>query len=213
MKNQIHINSLGQNRIDYIVYHNPDKVSNLLYQYGFEPPKDQKHLAEAVKELARNKGRKVIKELIQLHPDKDAILKLSESQEDSFCGACSNDSYNNESNFCSSCGHSNYSGSGDEDNFLNQFGGYKDKELERYYQGIVKRSNADPENKNLAQEVQMVWNELRTRKEALKKEEEPKTEKPKSFGVTKDDLILFGVVFIAGALVGHGLKFNVTNVK
>lgn len=213
MRNQTSTKILGQNRIDYIVYHNPDEVSSLLYQYGFEPPKDHEHLAEAVKELARKKGRKVIKELIQLHPDKDAILKLNEPKEDGFCGACSNDSYNTESNFCSSCGHSNYAGSGDEDSFLNQFGGYKDKELEKYYQGIVKRSNADPENKNLAQEVQMVWNELRTRKEALKKEEEPKTEQPKSFGVTKDDLILFGVVFIAGALVGHGLKFNVTNVK
>lgn len=213
MKNTLPTPSLAQNRIDYIVYHNPDDVAKLLFDYGFEAPEDPTHLAEAIKELTRKKGRKVIKELIQLHPDKDAILKLNTAQEDNFCGACSNDSYNTESNFCRACGHSNYAGTGDEDSFLNQFESYDDKALERYYQTIVKRSNANAEDKNLAQEVQMVWNELRIRKEAKKKEEEPKPHTQKTFSITKDELILFGVVFIAGALVGHGLKFNINNVK
>ncbi len=213
MKKQSHSNTLGQNKIDYIVYHNADAVSNLLEQYGFEVPENPKHLAEAIKELARKKGRKVIKELLLLHPDKDIILKLNLPKEDGFCGACSNDSYNNENNYCTSCGHSNYAGSGTEDSFLSQFESYKDKELERYYQTIVKKSNANPQDKNLAQEVQMVWNEIRTRKLTLKKEDEPKPEASKSFSITKDEMLLFGVVFIAGALVGHGLKFNFSNVK
>jgi uncharacterized protein YecT (DUF1311 family) len=213
MKKQSQTNKLGQNRIDYIVYHNSDDVSKLLEQYGFEAPENPKHLAEAIKELSRKKGRKVIKELIDLHPDKDVILKLNQPKEDGFCGACSNDSYNTESNYCASCGHSNYAGSGNEDSFLSQFESYKDKELERYYQTIVKKSNANPQDKNLAQEVQMVWNEIRTRKLALKKEDEPKPRVSKSFSITKDEMILFGVVFIAGALVGHGLKFNFSNVK
>lgn len=213
MNKQTNINNLGQNRIDYIVYHNASDVSNLLERYGFEAPDNPKHLAEAIKELARKKGRKVIKELILLHPDKEAILKMNEPKEDSFCGACSNDSYNIEGNFCKACGHSNYSGSGDENSFLSQFENYKDKELERYYQTIVKKSNAKPSDKNLAQEVQMVWNEIRTRKLALKKEEETKPDTKKGFSITKDEMILFGVVFIAGALVGHGLKFNFSNVK
>ena len=213
MKKQSHSNTLGQNRIDYIVYHNADAVSKLLEQYGFEAPGNAKHLVEAIKELTRKKGRKVIKELLQLHPDKEVILKLNLPKEDGFCGACSNDSYNNENNYCTSCGHSNYSGSGNEDSFLSQFESYKDKELERYYQTIVKKSNANPQDKNLAQEVQMVWNEIRTRKLTLKKEDESKPEVSKSFSITKDEMILFGVVFIAGALVGHGLKFNFSNVK
>lgn len=204
---------LGQNRIDYIVYHNATEVSLLLENYGFAAPENPIYLAEAIKELTRKKGRKVIKELIQLHPDKDAILKLNEAKEDSFCGACSNDSYNTEGNFCKACGHSNYAGAGDEKSFLSQFENYKDRELERYYQTIVKKSNAAPQDKNLAQEVQMVWNEIRTRKLALKKEETTKPAVTKSFSITKDELILFGVVFIAGALVGHGLKFNFSNVK
>jgi len=213
MKKESNINNLGQNRIDYIVYHNATDVSQLLERYGFEAPENPTHLAEAIKELARKKGRKVIKELILLHPDKEAILKMNEPKEDSFCGACSNDSYNTDGNFCKACGHSNYAGSGDENSFLSQFENYKDKELERYYQTIVKKSNANPKDKNLAQEVQMVWNEIRTRKLALKKEEETKPEGSKSFSITKDEMILFGVVFIAGVLVGHGLKFNYSNVK
>jgi hypothetical protein len=54
---------------------------------------------------------------------------------------------------------------------------------------------------------------VRIRKEAKKKVEEPKPQPHKSFSVTKDELLLFGVVFIAGALVGHGLKFNIANGK
>ena len=213
MKKQSNTNHLGQNKIDYIVFHNATDVSKLLENYGFEAPKHPKHLAEAIKELARKKGRKVIKELIKLHPDKQAILSISKSEEDSFCGACSNDSYNTEGNFCKACGHSNYAGAGDEKSFMSQFENYKDRELERYYQTIVKKSNANPQDKNLAQEVQMVWNEIRTRKLAIKKEEATAPESSKRFGITKDELILFGVVFIAGALVGHGLKFNFSNVK
>ena len=213
MKQHSNSITLAQNRIDYIVYHNADDVSNLLEQYGFEAPENPKHLVEAIKELTRKKGRKVIKELLQLHPDKDAILKVSKSDEDNFCGACSSDSYNTEGNYCKSCGHSNYAGSGTEDSFLSQFENYSDKELERYYQTIVKKSNANPQDKNLAQEVQMVWNEVRTRKLALKKVETPKSEPSNGFRITKDELLLFGVVFIAGALVGHGFKFNFSNVK
>lgn len=212
MKQQTNATTLGQNRIDYIVYHNTDAVSNLLEEYGFEAPKHPKHLAEAIKELTRKKGRKVIKELIQLHPDKEAILKSSTEKQQKSCDACSNDSYNTEGNYCTSCGHSNYIGLGNEDSFLSQFEDYKDKELERYYKTIVKKSNANPKDKNLAQEVQMIWNEIRTRKLAIK-QEETKPEPSKRFSVTKDELILFGVVFIAGALVGHGLKFNFSNVK
>lgn len=210
MKNN---NTFGQNSIAYIVYHNTEDAAKLLHTYGFEPPKDQHHLVDAIKELARKKGRKVIKDLLRIHPDKQAILKINKPKEDGYCGSCSNNSYNDEGNFCTSCGHSNYAGSGDEDSFLDQFGTYKDKELEKYYQGIVRRSNLDPNNKNLAQEVQMVWNELRKRKETSKKEETTSQEKPKQFSMTRDELILFGVVFIAGTLVGHGLKFNFNNGK
>ncbi|WP_346881296.1 hypothetical protein [uncultured Algibacter sp.] len=203
---------LAQNKIDYIVFHNTKKVSELLYNQGFEPPKDPVELVEAIKELTRKKGRKFLEELVQLHPDKNAILSLNTSKKTSNCGACKKDNYDDKGNYCANCGHSNYMGSGDEDSFLGQFDSYKDTELEKYYRGIVRKSNEAPENKNLAQEVQMIWNEIRQRK-AKQKSTEQTSQHAKDRGITKDDLLLFGVVFFAGALVGHGLKFNFNNGK
>ncbi|WP_010520464.1 hypothetical protein [Aquimarina agarivorans] len=203
---------LAQNKIDYIVFHNPKKVSELLYNQGYEPPKDPIALSEAIKELSRKKGRTFIEDLVQLHPDKQTILSVNQSKAISNCGACKNDSYNTEGNYCKSCGHSNYMGSGDEDSFLGQFEDYKDNELEKYYRDIVRKSNDAPENKNLAQEVQMIWNEIRKRKEKPSKPEQSPKEYQRKL-ISRDDLILIGVVFCAGALVGHGLKFNSSNGK
>ena len=212
MKRNNNPKNLAQNRIDYIVFHNTDAANNLLFDYGFEKIESQQHLSQAVKELVKNKGRKVIKDLLAIHPDKAAILQVN-SVEDAKCPACNNNAFAKAENYCKSCGHSNYSGSGDEDSFLNQFSSYDDKGLENYYKGIVKRSNDAPEDKNLAQEVQMVWNELRKRKES---KPEPKTatqEDQKGIHISKDEMLLFGVVFIAGVLVGASIKFDLKNGK
>lgn len=205
------LSHLGQNRIDYIVYHNIEKVSKLLYDYGFVVPDNDKHLAEAIKELVRKRGRKVIKELIGLHPDKEAILKLHSVATKSVCESCENDSYNDAQNSCDSCGYSKNNGLRDEYNFLNQFENYKLDELQNYFNRILKESNTNPSNKKLAQEVQLVWNELRNRKAIAKKQAE---QTPVSgnfrFAPTKEDLIIVGVVFIAGVIIGNGLNFKST---
>lgn len=202
---------LAQNKIDYIVFHRPKEVADLLYDNGFEPPKDPEELSEAIKELSRKKGKKFLEALVQLHPDKKVILGLNNPKQKA-CDGCKKHTYNEEGNYCSSCGHSNYIGSGDEDSFLGQFDSFKDKELDQYYKGIVQKSNKNPDDKNLAQEVQMIWNEIRLRK-TKNKEEQPQLTASKSYQITKDELLLMGVVFIAGALVGHGLKFNFNNGK
>ena len=194
---------LAQNSIDYIVYSNPSSVRKLLYDCGYEAPRNEHTLVRATKELIQKKGTAMITELLQIHPDKKAILSLApEKQKKTSCNACNHDSYNSEDNFCGACGHSNYNGSGDEDSFLDQFSDASDKEVQRYYDRIRKRSNAKPEDQKLASEVQMVWNELRqrklTKKEAAKEEKAPQ----KAFSFMKDEWVLLGVVFIAGYLVG-----------
>lgn len=213
MKRNNNPKNLAQNRIDYIVFHNTDAANDILFEYGFEKIDNQQHLSQAVKELVKNKGRKVIKDLLEIHPDKAAILQVTKS-EDTKCPACKNNAFAKAENYCKSCGHSNYAGSGDEDSFLDQFNSYDDKALEKYYQDIVRRSNDDLEDKNLAQEVQMVWNELRKRKES-KPESKPEVTEDKSKGIhiTKDEMLLFGVVFIAGVLVGASIKFDLKNGK
>ena len=201
---------LAQNKIDYIVYHNPDKVTELLYNQGFEAPKNPKDLAEAIRELSRKRGRKFLKELVKLHPDKALLISLDKESNKSTCKACNSEQYDTKANYCKGCGHSNYIGLGDEDNFIGQFDSYDTKDLEKYYKGIVQKSNADPSNKNLAQEVQMIWNQIRQRKGKGKNQEEGNQPSRRNL-IYREDLILIGVVFLAGALVGHGLKFNFNN--
>ncbi len=198
---------LAQNSIDYIVFSNPDPVRKIIYDCGYEAPKNLRTLVRATKELIQKEGKSVITELLKIHPDKKAILSLNLKEKKKPCNSCSNDNYNEEDNFCGSCGHSNYNGSGDEDSFLDQFSDASDKELKSYYDRIVKKSNANPEDQKLASEVQMVWNEVRQRKLSGKEKTpvktEPTTTTPrKSSILEKDELVLLGLVFIAGYLVG-----------
>ena len=202
--------ALAQNKIDYIVFHNPNEVAELLYNQGFEPPNTPEDLSLAIKELTRKKGRKFIEELVKIHPDKQAILSLDKDVNTQKCGVCKDNLYDTSENYCKGCGHSNYLGSGDEDSFLAQFEDTKDSELEKYYKSIVRKSNTAPEDKNLAQEVQMVWNEIRQRKSKQDKPASSERFSTKQF-ISRDDLLIMGIVFIAGALVGHGLKFNINN--
>jgi ribosomal protein L37E len=203
------LSKLAQNRIDYIVYHNIDKVSDLLDGYGFVVPENPTDLARAIRELVRKRGRKFIKELLALHPDKQTILKLNSVPVNSVCESCQNDSFNDSQNSCESCGYSKYQGSNTEYNFMNQFENYKLPELQSYYDRILKESNKNPNDKKLAQEVQLVWNEIRTRKTIAKKQAEyTPTAGKLRFGPTKEDLIIVGVVFFAGLVIGNGLTFK-----
>ena len=96
----------AQERIPYIVYGNPSGVRKLIHSYGFEVPENIHDLVDAARELISLERRDAVLDLIQLHPDKGAILKATE--QDSFCGACSSYSYNSEDNYCTGCGHMNY---------------------------------------------------------------------------------------------------------
>jgi len=197
---------VAQNSIDYIVLSNPAPVRKIIYDCGYEAPRDLHVLVNATKELIQEKGTSVITELLKVHPDKKAILGLEATEKKKSCHSCNNDSYNDEANFCGSCGHSNYNGSGDEDSFLDQFSDASDKEVKPYYDRIVKRSNSRPEDQKLASEVQMVWNELRQRKLIQKDAAPTDTLSKKVSSISKDELFLLTGIFIAGFLVGSNLK-------
>lgn len=209
-KGKSHRSRFAQNRIEYIVYGNPEKAKQLVENYGFESPRDVHGLVGAVKELVRRKGRKVIKDLIKIHPDKRAIIKMSRQREDNYCGACNSHSYNPEDNFCGSCGHSNYTGDTDVGDFINKLVKMNTSELEKYYQDTMSKSNADPDNMDLADEVQIVWNELRQRKTDKKEEEKEKKEEkspliPPAF-VSQQGMVVLGLTLLAGVLVGASIK-------
>ena len=207
-KNNINRSRFAQNRIDYIVYGNPKEAKELVHRYGYESPKDIHELVAAIKELVRRKGRKVIKDLIGIHPDKKAIAKIGRKREDNYCGACNSNAYNSEDNFCGACGHSNYTGDTDLGDFIDQLVKMNTSELENYYQDIMSKSNADPEDMNLADEVQIVWNELRKRKTTDNQEEEKKEERsliPPAF-VNQQGMVVLGLTLLAGVLVGASIK-------
>ncbi len=204
-KKKLYRSKFAQNRISYIVYGNPVGAKKLLYDYGYEAPENIHDLVKAVKLLVQKKGRKVIKDLIQIHPDKQIILKFNKEKEDSYCGVCHNYSYNTEDNYCGICGHTNYTGDLNVGDYVNQLLDMSTTELENQYQDILKQSNQNPDDTDLAEEAHLIWNELRKRKVS---DNESKTDKSN----TDQDadpiggLLFLGTIFALGMLIGSGIK-------
>jgi len=196
----------AQNKIAYIVYGNQKEARKLVYDYGYEAPKDIHGLVDTVKLLVKKKGRKVIKDLILIHPDKRAILKLAQPSEDNFCGGCGNHSYLPEDNYCGGCGHVNFTGTTDIGQFLDQLIEMNTTELEKYYQDIFKKANQNPQDSKLADEVQLVWNELRQRMNIAEKEEEKPEENSFCKHIAKSELAIAGVILVTGILIGSAFK-------
>ena len=195
-KNSKYKSRFAPNRIEYVVYGNPVEAARMLENYGYEAPKDDKELAMAVKELVRKKGRKVIKDLILIHPDRNIILKLNKEKEDSYCGVCSNYSYNQEDNYCGICGHSNYTGDLDVGSYIKQLLDMTTDELEGYYQDILKQSNEKPKDTGLTEELHLIWNELRKRKVSETGEDNPNEKSERK----KDSDPVGGLIFIGATL-------------
>ncbi len=162
----------AQNRIDYIVFGNPKGAAQLVYDYGYEMPENLHDLSRAVRQLVRKKGRKAVKKLISIHPDRKAILKVERNKEDNYCGMCSSYSYNTCDNYCGGCGHSHYDGKGDKKGFLARLVDMGTQQLKIYYENVVRKSNNNPEDPALSEEVEMVWNVLRQRKQKQDQEED-----------------------------------------
>lgn len=174
----------------YIAASNPGGVDRLIYEEGYEPPETYAERVHAIGELLEIDGT-FSEKLLQLHPDRDM---LQPPEEDCFCGSCATMSYNPEQKSCTFCGQRGYS----PDNpgaFTLQLSEKGDKELRVHYENLLERSNMDPENRSLAAQVQLAWNELRKR--TLK--EKPKEEKPKR----TQAMLILGFVGLAGLVIGR----------
>ena len=199
----------AQNKIDYIVYSNPQKVGALLYNYGYQVPNDVHDLVKAIKLLIKKHGKQVISDLLKLHPDSKAILSATEPQEDHFCGACSS-SYNPEDNYCGSCGHDNYTGEFSIKDYLDQLSKMSTVELKDYYGNLLNKANKQPENKQLSDQLHLTWDALLKRLKVAEKEKELKKDKPKEESYFKHlirtDWAIAGVILFAGILIGTAVK-------
>ena len=80
------------NRIEYIALGNPSGAGSLVERYGYRAPEDPLELVKLLKLLVRKRGRTVIEDLLRIHPEKEAILKVhGYSSFDAPCGC--NSSY------------------------------------------------------------------------------------------------------------------------
>ncbi|MBQ21686.1 MAG: hypothetical protein CMD31_13105 [Flavobacteriales bacterium] len=203
----------AQNKIAYIVYNRQKEARELVNEYGYEAPKDVHSLVETVKLLVKKKGIKAIKDLLYIHPDKKAILKYTQPEEANFCGACGNSTYLAEDNYCGGCGHVNFTGSTDVGKFLNSLENMETAALEKYYTEVLNKANKNPGDNQLADEVQLVWNQLRERMNKTTEKDDASEngeQEECSFcqHVKKSELVIAGVILATGILIGSAFRSN-----
>lgn len=171
----------GQNKIDYIVYHNPSASADLLSSFGYEPPKKVVDLAVAVKQLIRKKGEPVIKELLMIHPERRVLLEMTGHNPDA-----------NESNFCG-C-QSSYTGEL-KDYTSTKLSEVSDQDLADLYEDAKRQSKTSPTDKMLMAQVESIWDELKRRKKG-------KEQKAYSGGEDSEKRLLYlAVAFLAGVVL------------
>jgi hypothetical protein len=164
-----------QNRIAYIVLQRPDESARIVEKYGYEAPKKVCELVKAMKLLVKKKGEPVIKELLNIHPEKKLILEVSghKSNEDSYCGC-----------------HSAYS---DETKaLLDKLSELSVDDLTKLYDDVKKEAKEKPEDKDLMAQVETVWDELKRRKKQTEKIEKKQD----------DSLWLKATIGAVGVVVG-----------
>lgn len=142
----------AQNRIEYIVLQKPSEAAKIVEKYGYEAPPAVDELVNTVKLLVKKKGEPVIKDLINIHPEKKLILEMSghKSNEDSYCGC-----------------HSAYS---DETKaLLDKLSELSVDDLTKLYDDLKKEAKEKPEDKDLMAQVETVWDEVKRRKKQTEK--------------------------------------------
>lgn len=167
-----------QNRIDYIVLQRPLEASKIVEKYGYEAPRKADELVKAIKMLVKKKGELVVKDLINIHPEKKIILEMSGHKSD-------------ESNFCG-C-HSSYTGEVKE--LLDHLSDLSVNDLTQLYEDTKKKSKETPEDKTLMAQVETVWDELKRRKKQTEKLDKQNQENKHSLWLK------LGLCFLAGIVI------------
>ncbi len=146
----------AQNSIDYMVFHIPHIARKILVDCGYEPLDDPSDLAKAIKELIKIKGKPIIEELLQHHPDKKAIISVVKPK----CSTCQSEI---KKNTCTSCSTSN------EDSYWDNFrqvaiAEMSMTELEGNYQLALHSAKRQPTNHLHTVKAQAIKTEIDKRK-------------------------------------------------
>lgn len=156
------------NRINYIVQENPSGVSQLLVKEGFQPTNDLNTLIQQTKQWIREDGKSAVVKLLTVHPEKDAILSANKDNYDNYGGCGCKSSFDGTPCGCKSY----YNGSGCpcqakssyNKDYKNGLEDLSRKELQQRYKELKRLLKKFPEDQELHEEVELVWEELSSRK-------------------------------------------------
>ncbi len=194
-------------RIEYIVLSHLPQSKKLIEDFGYEAPEKATDVIQGIKFLIRKHKRKAVTALLKIHPDRKALIAIQREEEDHFCSACSESSYDPIEDQCGSCGHSNYNGN--KSLFLDKIRKMELPELEKYYQNLLEKSKDFPKDASIQEEVELVWNELRQLKPGQdpqeQEEEIPQTMKIIAFEQTMFFTVM-GLTLLVGGLIGNGFN-------
>ena len=187
---------LGQNRIEYIVYHNPQAAHQLLYDQGFTPPDDPYDLAIAIKELVRMQGEGTIEALLHIHPDKKAIASILNNKQ--YCQKCKKEVSKDASGACIGCTPKVLTL---EDNYIGTYTQMDTPSLQAHFDRLLKQSNANPNDDALANEVYHSFQALQSRKATTKADRLAHSDpKPSEKLLTEKNFLIYAGIFTAGFL-------------
>jgi len=68
------------NVYQYIAYSNPDAANELCNKHGYYQIQSYEELADCLKSIVARKGESALKEIMELHPDKEVVLELFEKK-------------------------------------------------------------------------------------------------------------------------------------
>jgi hypothetical protein len=189
----------AQNRISYLVYHNPEGVRNLIAEYGYDAPTDEHELVKATKKLVREKGIDFTTALLKHHPERSAILGTC---------ACKSEEQAEQSNFCGACGTSNYDGLQPQVTLDTM----TVDQLELYYHELVAESREFPKDSSLARQIETVRSMLNAINAAQAKGSAQEKKSADSAGtapfefVNRSQLLGIGVAFFIGLIVAKSIS-------
>jgi len=201
------------NRINYIVQENPKGVSETLLAEGMKPSTDLNLLTQQTKQWIQKEGKTAIVKLLKVHPEKDAILSANQTAFDNFSGCGCKSSFDGSSCGCkssfdgSACPCSAKSSYSAEDK--RELGRMDEKELQLHYKELKRLLKQFPEDEELRQEIELVWDYIGSKpksesKHSRKKEQIHRSKNitdPKTvFSVNSKDLavgsFIFGIALI-----------------
>lgn len=176
------------NRIDYIVYSNPTGARNIIDKYGYQAPSNKRELCAAMKQLVREQGKPVIKELLLIHPEKEIILEAAgcNSKELNYCG----------------CQHSSYLPELTSDGVLLLASTLSDENLLKALDTARSKANKDPKNEELKELVEVLQKEYDNRQ---KKNDKNNDEQKDSIFTDKN--------FLIGAVLGVVVGIILTKIS